>query len=161
MKSKNDEITQRILVLMKIDANNLFKRIKNRKVEYLQIFSLRRVRDHFTKIFHNRYESTSLQDLSHCSTELITTLDQFYSQSEEMNWYLFHTQDLPNTIEDYVDRKIRTMEKLLGTLNLYLDAELGIEAGSIEVSENLNMDEIANGVDLEEELADDVVETEN
>jgi hypothetical protein len=127
MKSRNDEETQRILLLLKIDANNLFERIKNRKSEYLEIFALRRTREHFPKIFKNRYEETSLEELSHCSTELITTLDQFYTPVEEMSWYLFQTEDMPNTVEDFINRKIRRMEKLLTSLNLYLDAELGIE----------------------------------
>jgi hypothetical protein len=65
-------------------------------------------------------------DLSHCSVDLITTLDQFYIHAEEMSWYLFQTEDMPNTVDDYIHRKIRRMEKLLATLNLYLDAELGI-----------------------------------
>lgn len=114
-------------MLLKIDANNVFQRIKQRKNEYLEIFALRRTREHFPMIFNNRYEQTSLENLVHCSTELITTLDQFYTPVEEMKWYLFQTEDMPNTVEDYIDRKIRRMEKLLATLNLYLDAELGIE----------------------------------
>lgn len=135
MKSKNDEATQRVLVLLKIDANNLFKRIKERKSEYLEIFALRRTREHFPVIFSNRYEKTSIMDLSHCSTDLITTLDLFYTHSEEMSWYLFQTEDMPNTVEDYIDRKIRKMEKLLASLNLYLDAELGIQSDNVKVSE--------------------------
>ncbi len=126
MKSKNDEISQRVLVLLKIDANNLFNRIKDRKSEYLEIFALRRTREHFPKIFKNRYEGTTIMDLSHCSTELITTLDQYYTLVEEMSWYLFQTEDMPNTVEDYINRKISRMGKILASLNLYLDAELGI-----------------------------------
>jgi hypothetical protein len=126
MKSKYDEATQRVLVLLKIDAINLFTRIRDRKSEYLEIFALRRTRDHFPRIFRNRYEDTSIMDLSHCSSELITTLDQYYSLAEETSWYLFATQDMPNTVEDFIDRKIRRMEKLLATLNLYLDSELGL-----------------------------------
>lgn len=126
MKSKYDEATQRVLVLLKLDANNLFRRIQERKSEYLEIFALRRTREHFPVIFKNRYESTSIMDLSHCSVDLITTLDQFYSHAEDMSWYLYQTEDMPNTVEDYIDRRIRKMEKLLATLNLYLDAELGI-----------------------------------
>jgi hypothetical protein len=126
MKSKYDEATQRVLVLLKIDANNLFHRIRDRKAEYLEIFALRRTREHFPRIFRNRYEDTSIMDLSHCSTELITTLDQYYTLAEEMSWYLFATEDMPNTVEDFIVRKIRRMEKLLATLNLYLDAELGV-----------------------------------
>lgn len=127
MKSKNSESAQRILVLLKNDANNLFDRIKNRKSEYLEIFALRRTREHFPIIFKNRYEGTSIDELSHCSSDLITVLDQYYTHSEQMSWYLFQTEDMPNTVEDFIDRKIRKMEKLLSTLNLYLDAELGIQ----------------------------------
>lgn len=128
MKSKNTEETLRILTLLKLDANNLFKRIKTRKSEYLEIFALRRTREHFPMIFDNRYQGTSIRDLSHCSADLITTLDQFYTECEEMSWYLFQTEDMPNTVDDYITRKIRKMDKLLGTLNLFLDAELGIQS---------------------------------
>jgi hypothetical protein len=128
MKSKHDEYTQRILLLLKNDANNLFQRIHQRKSEYLEIFALRRTREHFPMIFKNRYEGTSLEDLSYCSPELITILDQFYKQVEEVNWYLYHTEDMPNTVEDYIDRKIRKMGSIIETLNLYLDAELGSES---------------------------------
>jgi hypothetical protein len=127
MKSKKSEVAQRILMLLKIDANNLYKRISERKTEYLEIFALRRTREHFPKIFKNRYEDTTLMDLSHCSTEVITTLDQYYTLVEEMSWYLFQTEDMPNTVEDYISRKISRMGKLLVTLNLFLDVELGID----------------------------------
>jgi hypothetical protein len=135
MKSKNDEATQRVLVLLKIDANNLFKRIKERKIEYLEIFALRRTREHFPKIFSNRYEGTTIMDLAHCSTEMITTLDQYYTLVEEMSWYLFQTEDMPNTVEDFINRKIARMSKLLATLNLFLDAELGIDNKDSQIIE--------------------------
>lgn len=126
MKSKNDETTQRILMLLKIDSKNLFKRISERKSEYLEIFALRRTREHFPMIFNNKFEQTTISELSHCSTDLITCLDQFYSIVDDLNWYFYHTQDMPNTVEDYLNRKITKLEKLLSTLHLFLDAELGI-----------------------------------
>lgn len=134
MKSKHDEQTQRVLMLLKIDANNLFTRIKERKTAYLEIFALRRTRTHFPKIFNNRYETTSIMDLSHCGAELITLLDEYYSYSEEMNWYLFATEDMPGTVEAYIDRRIKKMGKLLDTLNLFIIAELGGEENP-EISE--------------------------
>ncbi len=141
MKSRNDEKTQRVLMLLKIDANNVFNRIKTRKLEYLEIFALRRTREHFPMIFDNRYEDTSLESLMSCSTELITTLDQFYTPVEEMKWYLFKTEDMPNTVEDFISRNIRKMEKLLMTLNLYLDAELGIDGEETETHKPLFIDQ--------------------
>jgi hypothetical protein len=128
MKSHNDEATQRILLLLKIDANNLYQRVSSRKKEYLEIFSLRRTRDHFPMIFNNRYQDTTIMDLAHCSADLITTLDQYYTLVEETSWYLFKTQDMPNTVENYIDQKIRKMENVLATLNLFIDAELGVDS---------------------------------
>lgn len=122
---RQDETTQRILLLLKIDANNLFRRIKDRKNEYLEIFALRRTRSHFPMIFRNRYETTTISELAHCGPELITLLDEFYSHVEEMSWYLFETQDMPNTVENFIVRKILKLEKILTNLNLFLDAELG------------------------------------
>lgn len=155
MKSKNTEATQRVLVLLKIDANNLFRRIKERKSEYLEIFALRRTREHFPVIFKNRYDTTTIMDLAHCSVDLITTLDHFYTHSEEMSWYLFQTQDMPNTVENFIDRKIRKMEKLLATLNLYLDAELGIE------SEKISFDTIETLVQESDEVFTDNIHDES
>lgn len=152
MKSRNDEATQRVLLLLKLDANNLFKRVKNRKSEYLEIFALRRTRDHFPKIFNNRYETTTIEDLSHCGTDLITSLDQFYTHVEEMSWYLYQTQDMPNTVEDYIDRKIIRMEKILATLNLFLDAELGFETESLKSVQPDLSEEVAFEEDTTEEF---------
>lgn len=126
MKSRNDELTQRYLTLLRLDAKNVFNRIRDRKNEYLEIFALRRTREHFPQIFNNRYEKTTISDLAHCSTDLIELLDQFYSLVDDVKWYLFKTEDMPNTVEDYIERRIIRLQKLLNNLNIYIDAELGV-----------------------------------
>jgi len=154
MKNKNDEQTQRILMLLKIDAKNLFNRIKTRKSEYLEIFALRRTREHFPMIFKNRYEGTSILELSHCSNDLLNSLDQFYTIAEELSWYFYQTQDLPNTVEDYLDRKIIKLEKVLSTLNLFLDAELGV-VGIDQVNNSNDLDESSESSIFSDEWKDD------
>lgn len=127
MKSLKDEITQRYLLLLKIDAQNLVDRVKDRRTEFVEVFSLRRTREHFPKIFFTRYDQATLQDLVHCSSETIVALDQFYKLAEEMSWYLYQTEDMPATVEDTIYRMSRRLEKSHATLSLYLGAELGIE----------------------------------
>ena len=140
-------------MLLKVDANNVYDRIKTRKSEYLEIFALRRTREHFPLIFHNRYHATTIMDLSRCSTDLITTLDQFYTTVEEMSWYFYHTEDMPNTVEDYIDRKIAKLGKLHATLNLFLDAELGIDADMMIEEKPLFIDQ-SNEQDFSESFKD-------
>lgn len=148
MKSRNDELTQRYLTLLKIDANNVFNRIRDRKNEYLEIFALRRTREHFPMIFNNRYEKTTVSDLAHCSTDLIEILDQFYTMVDDIKWYLFKTEDMPNTVEDYIERRIIRLKKILTSLNLYIDAELGVvteQQSSVTPDQNVESEFITGG----------------
>jgi len=150
MKSRNDELTQRHLTLLRIDAKNVFARIRERKNEYLEIFALRRTRDHFPMIFNNRYEKTTINDLAHCSTDLIELLDQFYTLVDDIKWYLFKTEDMPNTVEDYIERRIVRLQKILVNLNLYIDAELGVaseRSESIVGGESVESDFITGAFD--------------
>lgn len=126
MKIKISEESQRLLMLLKLDALRLFERIKYRAPEYMYEFSLKRTRDHFPEIFKNRYDDVSIKDLMLCGQEVLAGLDLFYSKVDEMRWYLNHTQDMPNRVEDKLHHHIRELEKHFETLNLYIDAEMGL-----------------------------------
>ncbi|MBY0516766.1 MAG: hypothetical protein K2P81_07655 [Bacteriovoracaceae bacterium] len=137
MKSSKDEITQRYLLLFKLDAQNLLSRIKERRKEFVEVFALRRTREHFPWIFSSRYERATIKDLAHCSTETISALDQFYGLVDQMKWYLFQTEDMPSTVEDNIYRMSKKLEKLHSTLNLYLDAEMSLDESNDNVHEAL------------------------
>ncbi|MGZ3787977.1 MAG: hypothetical protein ACXVLQ_05605 [Bacteriovorax sp.] len=126
MKVKISEDAQRMLMLLKLDAKRLFERIKYRAPEYMYEFSLKRSRDHFPEIFTNRYDKVTMKELMFCGQEVIVGLDQFYSKVDEMRWYLNHTQDMPNRVEDKMHSHIRELEKFYDTLNLYIDVEMGL-----------------------------------
>ncbi len=127
MKSRKDEVTQRYLLLFKLDAFNLLQRIKTRRKEFVDIFAMRRTREHFAWVFASRYDRATIKDLAHCSGETIAALDQYYGLADEMKWYLFQTEDMPNTVEESIFRLTKRLDKLHATLVLYLDAELSID----------------------------------
>jgi hypothetical protein len=54
---------------------------------------------------------------------------------------------MPNTVEDYLNRKIMKLEKSLQTLHLYLDAELGIHGVN---TDEVKEEEIPFGESLED-----------
>ena len=135
MKKKISEDSQRILMLLKLDAKRVFERIKYRSPEYLGEFSLKRTREHFKDVFKNRYDETTIRELMFCSQEVIVGLDQFYSKVDEIRWYLNHTQDMPNRVDDKVHSHIRELQNFYDTLNLYIDVEMGI-AKEIEDENN-------------------------
>ena len=137
MKVKISENSQRMLMLLKLDAQRLFERIKYRAPEYMYEFSLKRTRDHFPAVFKNRYDETRLEELLHCGPEVIAGLDQFYTKVDQMRWYVNHTQDMPNKVEDKIYAHIRELEKLYETLNLFIDVEMGLASEQLAIeSEN-------------------------
>lgn len=139
MKSKRSDLELRYILLYKLDSKNLYERVVNRRVDYIEVFSLKRNRAVFKEIFENRYSKSSIKDLSHCSVEIIESLDSFYKACDEIYWYLKHTQDMPNTIEDEINRRINALKRQYDMLNLYIDAELsGNSQTSIDSFEELS-----------------------
>lgn len=126
MKVKISDDSQRMLMLLKLDAKRLFERIKYRAPEYMSEFSLKRTREHFKEIFTNRYDDTNMRELILVGPEVIVGLDQFYTKIDEMRWYVNHTQEMPNRVEDRMQGHIRELESLFDTLNLYIDVEMGL-----------------------------------
>ena len=114
MKSRLSEESQKILILLKLDSQHLFDRIKNRMSEYLRTFEVKRTRTHFKDIFRNRYNEVQVNDLKGCSSEVIVALDKYYSRVDDISWYLNHTEDLPNLVRDNLHVGIRDLEKSRG-----------------------------------------------
>lgn len=148
MKSDIEIVAQRTLLLIKLDAHSLFNRIKTRKLEYMLTFAVKRTRVHFDKVFFNRYRDVGIHDLLQCSEECILAIDTYYNLVENIEWYFSCTEDMPNTVEDKLDRWIRELDSSLTTMNLYVDAELGYADDS--EAEELEIEDIEDFSDVED-----------
>ncbi len=127
MKSKSTELEQRYLILLKQDATSLVNRVSERRDVYMETFSLKRDRTVFMWIFRSRYDKSTMFDLSHYPIEIIELAESFYSEADELYWYLMNTQDMPNTIENEVIRLIHHLKTKHSTLCSYIDAQLAGE----------------------------------
>lgn len=144
MQKQRDHELHQLLVLLKLDAQRLFERVKHRAPEYLNVLSLKRTREHFKDVFKSRYYHIELTDLKKCSEDVIIGLDRFYSRVDNLHWYLNHTQDMPMMISDRVYAAIKELEGLYQTLTLYIDAELGIGSNSHDDDDVQNQDQDQN-----------------
>ena len=60
------------------------------------------------------------------------------TEVDNLYWYLMHTQDMPNTIEDEIIRYLHMVGKKYEVLSLYIDAELsGTKVDEIETEEEI------------------------
>ncbi len=135
MKSKLDEISQRYLLLFKLDAIRLFERLRDRRAEYIEVFAMKRTREHFHRVFYSRYREVKIEELSHASADIIIALDQFYSLVDDLQWYLEHTEDMPITVEETLGRELKKLGSYLEKVNLYIDAELGVIQEANDIGE--------------------------
>lgn len=119
----NSEI-RKVLLLIRNDVQNLYERVKDRKNEYLELFSVKRTRAHFPEIFKNRYDEIPFTDLKLCEEELLVALDKFYKTIDEMKWYLMTTEDMPARIDDRVHQLMRELETDYAMIDLYLNAQI-------------------------------------
>ncbi len=126
MKSRLEDNALRILIILKLDAQGLYERIKEREREYIGVFAQKRTREHFPAVFKTRYDGTSLNDLKHCSEDVIIALDKFHRNVDEMRWYLMITEDMPGTVTDKLVVMISNLDEQFEMLMLLIDAELGI-----------------------------------
>ena len=119
----NKSNPKQLLLLIKYDVENLNNNLNGRKQDYLTIFSMKRTRSHFSEIFFSRYDSLSISELSCFSEDLITALNDYYVLISELKWYLYHTEDLPQTVNDYVELALKKLERPYNILKLYFEAE--------------------------------------
>ncbi|MBI2522686.1 MAG: hypothetical protein HYV97_19855 [Bdellovibrio sp.] len=118
-------IVRSLLVLIKLDAESLFERLKYNFREYMQIFANKRTREHFKDVLRTRFFEIPITDLKYLSEELLLALDKFYKEVDGLKWYLNATEDMPATVEDRVVRVLRDIQIHYDLLKLYLEAELG------------------------------------
>ncbi len=114
-----------ILLLIKLDANDLFERVVGRCSEYLKILELKRTREHLKLIFESRFSTLSINELKSVSEEVIMASHAYYKKIEEIKWYLFYSEDMPTAMSDHVFRSLKEIEKKYMALTLYVDGNLG------------------------------------
>ena len=99
-----------VLYVILCDARSLMKRIASRKSDYISIFALKRTREHFEHIFRSKYDLTTPELLSFCPQEVIELYFRFHDHVESLKWYLIHTDDMPNAVDEKITRDIHTIE---------------------------------------------------
>jgi hypothetical protein len=147
-------------MLIRLDAKNLFERIRDREVEYLTMFSLKRTRSHFPAVFRSRFKKVSISDLKYLSHEVIVALDDFYESVDKMEWYLSSTEDMPQTVDDRVHFFIKDLQKKYDLLTLYIEGENEVAIESEEAgteSPEIDFDLDMPLEDSFEEISDEVL----
>ena len=125
----------KILLLIKLDAESVFRRIKFRQNEYIRTMSLKRTREHLKDVFKSRYDGITIHDMKNFSEEIIMEIDRYYDEVENLKWYLTHTEDMPTTVTDITTQKIIILEKLFNSMKMYIEAEF---SGIVPEKGNLN-----------------------
>lgn len=148
-KLSQNDLTIRILALVKLDAQRLYERIKFRAPEYLTIYSNKRSRDHFAAVFKNRFDDITIEDLKYCNEGVIHALDGFYSAVDNLRWYLYTTEDMPIKVDKRVHNSLKELSKLFNNVFEAIDIQRGIVNKQNQASQNVAKSKV-NQVSFEE-----------
>jgi len=121
-EAKNTD-PKNILLLLQLDAKNVYQRVVEWFPTYMAVFAAQRTRQHFGEVFFHRYHSIGIDDLKIFSEEVIIALDQFYQTIDEMGRYLKTTEDMPVSAQDQCQKYIAKLKTIYPMLELYLNAE--------------------------------------
>ena len=155
-KKNRDSETSKILLMLKLNANRVYNRIDVRMPEYLDDFAMKRTRKYFPEVFNHKFNEVQLETLAKADTETIIALENYFNKVDDLKWYMDHTEDMPNTVEDRLGLQLKKLAKLLETLNLYLDAELGFAAeAESDEGEDSTESEVTSTIELENDDDDD------
>lgn len=120
----NDVFKNRLMILLKSDAEDLFRRLNLHLEESVSIMNLKRSRDHFKDLFRSRYPTFTAGELKLIDEASIVAVVAFYREVDELNWYLLHTQDQPQMILNHCEKAMLHIRGFFDTLKLHLEAEL-------------------------------------
>ena len=59
---------------------------------------------------------------------LMTSIDEFYTMADNIKWYLLTTQDMPNTVNEKIDKMIISLDKSYGKLKHHINNALKEES---------------------------------
>ena len=106
----NEQRQKQAMYVILCDARSLIARISERKDDYISIFAMKRTREHFEHIFRSKFDITTPDLLSYCPEEVISLYYQLHDEVERLKWYLVHTDDMPNAIDEVITRDIHSIE---------------------------------------------------
>jgi len=113
-------------VLLQLETKRIYERLKEKKEEFVLLYSLKRTRRPFEILFESKLKNLNLSFFENFSEEICLAYFQFFSSIEELEWYLLFTEDLPLSLEQHVEKLLKTCKCYYDVLQLYLRAELEV-----------------------------------
>lgn len=119
---QNKTFNYNICLLLRNDSSSLANRVIGRFSEYMKIFSVKRTREHFKEVFKHNYYSLALSDLALLDSNVLNFANEFYTQVEKIYWYLMNTEDMPGTVAELTEKKIKILKKCWNNYEQELNA---------------------------------------
>lgn len=150
-----EKIKRKYLLLLYHDAKNLLERLLERRDEYLEIFALRRTREHFEKVFFSRYHQVSISELIHLDENTLKFLADFYRLVDDLHWFMYSTQAMPGAVGEELDRYLARLEKVFAELETDILDQIGTSEDSVSEDvpdiPNISLIDESDGIELDNE----------
>ncbi len=97
----------RLARLLALEIDRIVNDLDQRRTFLIEIWSRHRDRGPFLDTVFSRYRTLSLTDLAVLSTEVVTVIESFYGELDDLKLYLSFTQDMPTTLAEQFTDQLR------------------------------------------------------
>jgi hypothetical protein len=125
-KRKPKDASVRVRHLIALDAQTVMKRLHERQVEMVRLFSRLRDRGPLLGVVQSWFQSITFAELSQLDPPEQSVAVGFYEQLDALRWYLQYTEDMPLQVQQQVAKRVTALGQAHRTLN----AALGPPDGS-------------------------------
>ncbi|RMG10973.1 MAG: hypothetical protein D6729_18635 [Deltaproteobacteria bacterium] len=104
MSRSDPEAAARVRNLVALDAENVMRRLRERRGEMVTIFSRRREREVLLGAVRSYFEVAEAAHLVHLSPEEQSATSAFYEALDRLRYYFRYTEDMPGTVERVIEQ---------------------------------------------------------
>ncbi len=111
----------RSMHLVALDSTNLVRRLEERHLEMVSVFSRLRDREGLVGAMRNYGLSARFEDVSVLPPAVQTAVTQFYEVVDELRWYFQFTTDMPGTLAERFAGHRKRLEEAHAVLSVALE----------------------------------------
>lgn len=93
-----------------MDAANVMRRLREREVEMVRLFSKLRDRAPLMSVVHSWFSTITLAELTLLEPPEQHAVNAFYEALGELRWYLEYTEEMPTHVREQLARFTRRLE---------------------------------------------------
>ncbi len=145
MVRPDEEAARQVRNLVAVDAENVMRRLHERRDEMIAIFSRRREREVLLGTVRSYFEQADAAYLVHLKPEEQSATSAFYEALERLRYYFRYTEDMPGTVERVVEKHLAELTEHYERLVRVIGGPVPVDLDDVPPAEVVEVEVVRGG----------------